>query len=117
MKNQPESVKISLLETRILAALIEEPLNAYQLARQCEADAGFRVGVSNGSLYPALKRLQEGKMIEDYGASKGSANKKYRLTGVGRLVLDWEWAALKDFVRTIDGRLKKGSWGAGKSRS
>ncbi|MDQ6840339.1 MAG: PadR family transcriptional regulator [Actinomycetota bacterium] len=49
---------IPMLELAILGLLTEEPLHGYELKRQLSDTLGFASGVSFGSLYPALGRLE-----------------------------------------------------------
>jgi DNA-binding PadR family transcriptional regulator len=61
-----------MLELAILGLLTEESLHGYELKRQLADTLGFASGVSFGSLYPALGRLEAAgavRVVEPQGAS------------------------------------------------
>ena len=47
-----------MLELAILGLLKEQPLHGYELKKRLGDTLGFLWGVSYGSLYPALRRLE-----------------------------------------------------------
>ncbi|MCU1457082.1 MAG: putative transcriptional regulator [Actinomycetia bacterium] len=53
-----------LLELAILGLLKEQPLHGYELKKRLSETLGFLWGVSFGSLYPALRRLERSGAIE-----------------------------------------------------
>ncbi|MDQ6853737.1 MAG: PadR family transcriptional regulator [Actinomycetota bacterium] len=53
-----------MLELAILGLLKEEPLHGYELKKRLGEALGFLWGVSYGSLYPALRRLERAGAIE-----------------------------------------------------
>jgi DNA-binding PadR family transcriptional regulator len=53
-----------MLELAVLGLLKEQPLHGYELKKRLGETLGFLWGVSYGSLYPALKRLETGGAIE-----------------------------------------------------
>jgi DNA-binding PadR family transcriptional regulator len=53
-----------VLDLAILGLLKEQPLHGYELKKRLNETLGFLGGVSFGSLYPALRRLQRGDAIE-----------------------------------------------------
>ena len=60
-----------MLELAILGLLKEQPLHGYELKKRLGETLGFLWGVSYGSLYPALRRLERAGAIEIVAA--GSA--------------------------------------------
>ena len=46
-----------MLEIAVLGLLKEQPLHGYELKKRLSETLGFLWGVSYGSLYPALRRL------------------------------------------------------------
>ena len=61
-----------MLEIAVLGLLKEQPLHGYELKKRLSETLGFLWGVSYGSLYPALRRLEREGAIEvvaDPGAS------------------------------------------------
>ena len=53
-----------MLELAILGLLKEQPLHGYELKKRLGDTLGFLWGVSYGSLYPALRRLERAGAIE-----------------------------------------------------
>jgi DNA-binding PadR family transcriptional regulator len=53
-----------MLELAILGLLKEQPLHGYELKKRLGETLGFLWGVSYGSLYPALRRLERAGAIE-----------------------------------------------------
>lgn len=53
-----------MLDLAILGLLKEQPLHGYELKKRLGDTLGFLWGVSFGSLYPALKRLERAGAIE-----------------------------------------------------
>ena len=53
-----------VLELAILGLLKEQPLHGYELKKRLTETLGFVSGVSFGSLYPALRRLEDDGAIE-----------------------------------------------------
>jgi DNA-binding PadR family transcriptional regulator len=53
-----------MLEIAVLGLLREQPLHGYELKKRLGENLGFLWGVSYGSLYPALRRLEREGAIE-----------------------------------------------------
>jgi DNA-binding PadR family transcriptional regulator len=53
-----------VLELAVLGLLKEQPLHGYELKKRLGETLGFLWGVSYGSLYPALRRLEKAGAIE-----------------------------------------------------
>jgi hypothetical protein len=53
-----------VLELAVLGLLKEQPLHGYELKKRLGETLGFLWGVSYGSLYPALRRLERDGAIE-----------------------------------------------------
>ena len=53
-----------MLELAVLGLLKEQPLHGYELKKRLGETLGFLWGVSYGSLYPALRRLEKQGAIE-----------------------------------------------------
>jgi transcriptional regulator len=77
------------LDALILKTLAREPRHGYAIARFIEDTTGDAVLVEEGSLYPALYRMERRGWIEaEWGTSElGRRAKMYRLTGAGRAQL------------------------------
>lgn len=54
-----------MLELPILGLLREEPMHGYELKKRLDETVGTVAGISYGSLYPALRRLERAGAIEE----------------------------------------------------
>ena len=77
------------LETLILKVLEGEPRHGYGIVRAIDAATAGAVEVEDGSLYPALYRLEKQALIRgDWGVSDaGRRARFYRLTSKGARAL------------------------------
>ncbi|HET7216738.1 MAG TPA: PadR family transcriptional regulator [Vicinamibacterales bacterium] len=87
------------LDALILKTLTRGPSHGYAIARFIEDTTGDAVLVEEGSLYPALYRLERrGWLDAEWGTSElGRRAKLYRLTESGRAQLATEMAAWRRF--------------------
>src|SRR3954468_14339967 len=94
------------LDMLILQILCLEPAHGYGIAQRLEQISRAVVQVNQGSLYPALHRLeQKGWLRGEWKASEtGRDAKVYALTRAGRkqlIVEKGSWARLAGAVRLI----------------
>ena len=89
------------LDLLLLKALQLEPLHGYAIARRVEQLSGDALRVEEGSLYPALHRMEErGWVDSDWGLSENNRRARfYKLTRKGRKQLgsqtdDWKRLSL-----------------------
>ena len=92
---------LDLMVLRTLATL--GPLHGYGLARRIEQVSASTLRLSQGSIYPALVRLEkQGAIGTDWGTSEtGRKVKFYALTDSGRTRLERElenWESAKALV-------------------
>jgi transcriptional regulator len=89
------------------------PLHGYAIARRIEQISADQLALNQGTLYPALLRLeQEGWIVPKWGKSEsGRRVKVYAVTRAGRKQLqaeetDWERAAgiVRRFMRLSGGK-------------
>jgi PadR family transcriptional regulator len=87
------------LDALILRTLAKGPRHGYAIARYIEDASGDAVLVEEGSLYPALYRLERRRWVEaEWGTSElGRRAKLYRLTDTGREQLAAETATWRRF--------------------
>lgn len=62
-----------MLELAVLGLLKEQPLHGYELKKRLGETLGFLWGVSYGSLYPALRRLERDGSIESVQPLRGGS--------------------------------------------
>jgi PadR family transcriptional regulator PadR len=93
------------LDLLILTALRARPAHGYDVARWIEQATGDALAVGEGTLYPALHRLEErGWIAARWGASENNRRAKfYELTREGRARLrveaeNWERYAAAVFA-------------------
>lgn len=94
------------LEMLILEVISTGPNYGYEIAQQVVNRSGKRFELKEGSLYPALHRMQRQKMLApEWREADGRRRKYYKLTAIGKKALakkKTEWA---EFSRGIDGVL------------
>ena len=94
------------LDTLILKTLSYRPRHGYAVARWIEEQTGNAIRVEEGSLYPALYRLEKkGLLISEWGVSELERRAKfYSLTERGQAKLDAEtdeWLRFSAAVTTV----------------
>src|SRR5205809_8010689 len=94
------------LDLLILKVVALGPVHGYAIAQRLQQVSRDVVQVPQGSLYPALHRLENrGLLTADWKATDtGREAKFYRLTRTGRAALDSEtasWRRLPDAVRAV----------------
>lgn len=98
------------LDTLILKTLSHGPRHGYAIARWIEDGTGAAVQVEEGSLYPALYRLEKkGLLSSEWGLSELERRAKfYRLTARGRARLEAETAEWMRFSEAVTAMLRSG---------
>ena len=96
---KPSDLLQGTLDLLILKTLARQPLHGWGIAKRIQALSGEVLAVGQGSLYPALHRLEQQGWIEaEWGTSElGRRAKLYRLTAAGRAQLATEMATWRRF--------------------
>lgn len=94
------------LDMLVMKAVSLGPLHGYGVLLRIQQISGDRLEVPQGSLYPALYRLEhEGWITGDWGQSENNRRARfYRLTPAGRRRLEAEtrkWHEMADVIGTI----------------
>lgn len=94
------------LDLLILKAVSLSPLHGYGVLLRIQQISGQALVIQQGSLYPALYRLEhQGAIASDWGESENNRRAKYyRLTDLGRMRLDQEtekWNRMAGIMGTI----------------
>ena len=86
MSRTPNALLHGTLDVLILKTLTTGPRHGYAIGRFIEDETGEAVVVEEGSLYPALYRLERRGWVDaEWGTSElGRRAKLYRLTAEGR---------------------------------
>jgi PadR family transcriptional regulator PadR len=99
MPKTPNALLHGTLDALILKTLSRGARHGYAIARFIEDTTGEAVLVEEGSLYPALYRMEQRGWVEsEWGTSElGRRAKLYRLTEAGRAQLAAEVATWRRF--------------------
>lgn len=94
------------LDMMVLKAISLGPLHGYGILLRIQQISGERLEIQQGSLYPALYRLEhEGWIASEWGQSDNNRKAKYyRLTAAGRRRLQAEtekWNHMADAISAI----------------
>ena len=90
------------LPTLILEALAQEPSHGYRIAQQIKARSKGVLDFKEGTLYPALHKLEnEGLVASFEEVEKGRPRRYYRITKAGRTVLAKDREEWRDLSRAV----------------
>ena len=103
MTTLPKERLHGTLDALVLKTLSAGPSHGYAIARSIEEATGDVIQVEEGSLYPALYRMEKRGWVEaDWGTSDtGRKAKLYRLTNTGRKQLRLETAEWAQFATAV----------------
>ena len=109
-KERKKDSLLGALDLLILRVLSTGPNHGYGIARRIEQISGSALVVQQGSLYPALHRLEKKGFVKSSlgQTEKGREAKFYELTKHGLERIDVEKRQWRDFVSAIDSVLEKG---------
>ena len=91
------------LDLLILRALAASSTHGYGVMRWIEEATGSVLQIEEGSLYPALYRLEDrGWVVSDWGSSENNRRARYyRLTPKGRAQLKIETTEFTRFAQAV----------------
>ena len=105
LKKPPEAGEIlqGTLDMLILRTLVLQPAHGHTIAHAIEQTSENALEVEQGSLYPALHRLEDrGWVSSEWGVSDNNRRAKfYRLTDKGRKELDAATGRWRKMTRAI----------------
>lgn len=106
MVNAKTNLMQGTLELLILKTLAREAMHGYGIAQRIHETVDDLLKVEDGSLYPALYRLEErGFVASEWGVSENNRRAKfYQLTKAGRKQLEAEranWERVSQAVTKI----------------
>jgi PadR family transcriptional regulator PadR len=107
MSKPPDLVQ-GTLDLLILKILALQPLNGWAIGQRLKQISSDVLQVSEGSLYPALHKLEQaGWIVAKWKASENNRRAKfYSLTGLGRKQLEKEAANWSRLSAAISGIVK-----------
>jgi PadR family transcriptional regulator, regulatory protein PadR len=91
---RPVDLVQGTLDLLILRTIVSEPLHGWAIAQRIQVLSKDVLQVNQGSLYPALQRLErQGWITAEWGTSETNRRARfYRLTAAGRRRLEQERA-------------------------
>ena len=90
------------LPTLILEVLAQEPSHGYRIAQRIKERSDGVLDFKEGTLYPALHKLQNESLVESYeGVESGRTRRYYRITQSGRKVLNKDRAEWRQLSRAV----------------
>ena len=106
MTNSRTDLLQGTLELLILKTLSRDPMHGYGIAQQIHQSVDDLLKIEDGSLYPALYRMEErGWIKSEWGTSENNRRAKfYRLTRAGRKQLQGQsdnWDRISKAVTKI----------------
>jgi len=104
--SKPSDLVQGTLDLLLLKILALEPLNGFAISIRLKQVSGDVLQVSDGSLYPALHKLeQEGSIKAEWRQSENNRRAKfYSLTRLGRRQLEREsanWSRLSAAISSV----------------
>ena len=103
MTQQPNDRLQGTLDLLILRLLRRAPMHGWGIAQQIQQQSRDVLQINQGSLYPALHRLEErGWIAAEWGSSENNRRARfYRLTAAGKKQLEHETASWEEFVLAV----------------
>ena len=100
---KPADLLQGTLDLLILKTLNREPLHGWGIAKRIQLLSGEELSVGQGSLYPALHRLElRGDIVSEMAPSENNRRARiYTLTKAGRQQLEAETATWEQFSLSI----------------
>lgn len=88
----------------LLQLLNERDMYGYELVKELEQRSDNGLSVKEGTLYPALHKLEKQEYIECYWQeqAKGPARKYYQITDAGKEMLNEKTQEWQEFVKVMN---------------
>jgi len=103
---KPDAVR-GHLDSLILAVIEPGPLHGYAVMEALRHRSGGALDMPTGTLYPALRRLERGGLVQSEWSTVGGRERRtYAITDAGRRSLAQERAGWRDFAAVIEGVLR-----------
>jgi DNA-binding PadR family transcriptional regulator len=95
----------------LLLALVDGERHGYALKREILQRTDGKINLGSGALYGSISKMLEQELIEESDERPDShlddeRRRYYRITALGRKVVQAEALRLRDLVRLVEGRLK-----------
>jgi PadR family transcriptional regulator, regulatory protein PadR len=104
MARTPTDLLRGTLDLLILKTLAGAPMHGWALSQRIQQQSENLLRVGQGSLYPALQRLEQQGWIESEWQStdQNRPARVYTLTASGKRALTAETRGWRDYVRAVD---------------
>jgi transcriptional regulator len=101
---QPSDVLRGTLDLLILRTVALEPMHGWGVGQHIQQASRDALQVGQGSLYPALQRLEHRGWIDSEWriTENGRRAKYYRMTASGRRAVAAEASSWRDYVRAVE---------------
>ena len=110
MKDDASSfLPLSPATLHILLSLASEDLHGYAIMQEVTRQSDGKYKLGPGTLYDNLQRMIQRRLVQELGGRAGDEDPRrryYRLTSLGRGVLEAETARLAEVVREARQRLQ-----------
>jgi transcriptional regulator len=102
-RNQTDALRGSL-DLLVLKTLSLEPMHGWGIGQRVQQISGGELEVNQGSLYPALQRLEkDGLITSDWGTTGNNRRARYYdLTPAGRRALGAELESWRRFAAALE---------------
>jgi transcriptional regulator len=91
------------LDGLLLAQLDQAPGHGYELSQRLTSRSAGELGVPEGSLYPALHRLERAGLVASaWSTGDGRRRRVYRLTAAGRRAAKQSRREWRQFAAAVD---------------
>jgi PadR family transcriptional regulator PadR len=95
------------LDALLLAALEDGPRHGYAVIEALRQATGGRLDLPTGTIYPALRRLEQAGLITgSWSVVGGRRRRDYQLTAAGTRALSGKRSAWLEFTATISAALE-----------
>ena len=99
------------LAALLLAALEDGPRHGYAVIEALRRSTGGRLDLPTGTIYPALRRLEQAGLISgSWSVVGGRQRREYRLTAAGKRALLGKRADWRDFAAMVSAALEGKRW-------
>jgi transcriptional regulator len=108
-RQQTDALRGSL-DLLVLKTLSVAPMHGWGISQRVQQMSDGVLEVNQGSLYPALQRLEkDGLITSDWGTTDNNRRARYyRLTAAGRRALGAELESWKRFANALEAVLRTG---------
>jgi PadR family transcriptional regulator, regulatory protein PadR len=90
------------LDSMILAVVATEPLHGYAIIEELKRRSGGALSLPEGTVYPALHRLERGGLLDSDWSDGGRRRRVYRITRRGERELGLRRKSWRQFASTVE---------------